>query len=312
MPIDQVVDLVPGGRRCGEVLDAERQLELDRLRVERLDLHRGRRREQDGIAAQEHGVHDVGNRRRRLCRRHADAQLHPVSAVGAAEIGELRLGQAAVGQHDEVVRGVEQMGRPPVGLHDPAFEAVAQHDPVADLVGLAEIEGYAGKDVAERALQGKAQDDGEYARGRDQRSHRCVEDVGHDRQRGAEVDDADDEILDQPALARPALEDQEHPGEARQHPGGIHPPDDLRQGDEDALEGGRGVGGDFVGNDVVVEQQGGQRQEEGELEDQAPGRIVAQQDARDQRARHGEHAGLHERIGRDLRQGQLTHCPLSL
>ena len=69
------------------------------------------------------------------------------------------------------------------------------------------------------------------------------------------------------------------------------------------------VGRDFVGNDVVVEQQRGQRQEEDELEDQAPGRIVAQQDARDQRARHGEHAGLHERIGRQLRQGQLTHCP---
>ena len=75
-----------------------------------------------------------------------------------------------------------------------------------------------GEDVGQRALQGEAEDDGEYARGSDQRADRRAEHVGDDRQRGAEIDDADDEVLDQPALARPPLEDQEHAGEAGQHP----------------------------------------------------------------------------------------------
>ena len=57
-------------------------------------------------------------------RHHPDAELHAVTAVGAAELVSLRLGQTAVGQHDEIVRAVEQVGRPPVGLDHTSFDAV--------------------------------------------------------------------------------------------------------------------------------------------------------------------------------------------
>ena len=59
------------------------------------------------------------------------------------------LGQVTVWQDDEVVRGVQQVGGAPVGLDHAALDAVVQHDPVADLVGVAEIEGNAGEDVAQ-------------------------------------------------------------------------------------------------------------------------------------------------------------------
>ena len=70
-----------------------------------------------------------------------------MAAVGAAEIGDLSLGQVAVRQNDEVIGRVEQAGATPIGLDDASLVAIAQHDPVADLVGAAEIEGDAREDV---------------------------------------------------------------------------------------------------------------------------------------------------------------------
>jgi len=53
-------------------------------------------------------------------------------------------------------------------------------------------------------------------------------------------------------------------------------------------------------------QQHRQGDEEDELEEQAPGRIFAQQDAGDGRADDSEHTGLHKGIG-----DQFGHLPLA-
>ena len=127
------------------------------------------------------------------------------------------------------------MCRAPVGLDDATLGAVAKHDPITDLVWSAEVERYAREHVGERALQGKAKDDSEDARRGDQRPDRRVEDVGNDRERGAEVDDADHELLKQAAFLRPAFENQEDMGGAGQQPRGVDPPDDLGRCNEDPL-----------------------------------------------------------------------------
>src|SRR5262249_4691741 len=133
--------------------------------------------------------------------------------------------------------------------------------------------------------------------------------VGDDRQPGAEIDRADEKVLYQAASARQPFEDQEHADAGDQDPGRVGPPDDLRQGDEDPLERRRVGGSELVGDDAVVEQQHGQRDEERDLDDQAPRRIVAQQDMGEKRANQGEHSGLDELIGRDFGQVQTADHP---
>src|ERR1700681_4967583 len=48
-------------------------------------------------------------------------------------------------------------------FNDAPLDTLAQHDPIADFIGAAEIEGDAREDVGQRVLQGQAQDDGEHA-----------------------------------------------------------------------------------------------------------------------------------------------------
>ena len=64
----------------------------------------------------------------------------PWLRFGLLRLVSLALARTLLGTHDEIVRSVEQMGRPPVGLDHPALQAVAEHDPVANLVGFAEIQ----------------------------------------------------------------------------------------------------------------------------------------------------------------------------
>ncbi len=97
--------------------DAEGELQLDGVGVQRLDLHRGRGRRHDVLLLSSTVRMTSEIVRRRHSRQpRGRCSLTAVVAVGAAEVGELSLGQAAVGQHDEIVRGVEQVRRPPVGL----------------------------------------------------------------------------------------------------------------------------------------------------------------------------------------------------
>lgn len=139
-----------------------------------------------------------------------------MTAVGAAEIGQPDLGQKAVGQDDKVVRAVQQMGGTPVGFDDTAFDTVIQHDPVADRVGPAEIERDARKDVAQGALHRQAEDDGKDTRRGDQRADGKAEDIGDHREDCAEIDQADDQILNEATFSRLAFEDQEDADEGDQ------------------------------------------------------------------------------------------------
>src|SRR5262249_28261324 len=72
-------------------------------------------------------------------------------------------------------------------------------------------------------------------------------------------------------------------------------------------EGRSAAGRDFVGNDAVVVEKRGQRQEEGELKDQAARRIAAQQDVGNDGAHHRQHARLDERVAREIGKSQLLH-----
>ena len=128
------------------------------------------------------------------------------------------------------------MRRAPVRLDHLAFDAVAQHKPVADPVGLGEVERYAREDVAKSALQGKTEDNGDRAGRGYQRSDRGVEYVGDDREDCCDVDDAYDKILNKPPLSRLPFEDQKDPNDADKGPGGVGPPDDLRDPYEYALQ----------------------------------------------------------------------------
>ena len=118
------------------------------------------------------------------------------------------------------------------------------------------------KTSAERALQGQAEDDGENARRGDQGADGRVEDIGNDRQRGAEIDHADDEILYQAALARPSLEDQEHAGGAVSTQAALTHQMILARATKMRSNDRRIAGRNLIGNDVVVEQQHRQRHEE--------------------------------------------------
>src|SRR5471030_1045299 len=140
------------------------------------------------------------------------------------------------------------------------------------------VERHSREYIRKRALQGEPQDDGENTRSGYQGADRHAEDVGDDRQRGADIDHADDQVLDKPTLARETFQDQEDPRAAGQQPGGVDPPDDLGEGDEDALDDSGVTGRYFPGNDVRMEKQGRKRQEKDELHQQTPARVLAQQD----------------------------------
>ena len=174
------------------------------------------------------GAHDVRDDGRHARRRNAHDQVLQMRFVGTADIGQAELGEKAVRQNDDVVRAGQEMRRPPGAFDDASLRAVAEQDPVADDVGPAERQRDAGEDVTERVLQRQAENDGNHARGGDQRADRNAEDEGEDRQGHAEIDDADDEVLQQTGLARPALEDQIDAHEADERPCQMHPPEQLR------------------------------------------------------------------------------------
>ena len=161
------------------------------------------------------------------------------------------------------------MGGPPIRLDHLAFDAVAQHKPVADSVRLGEVERYAREDVAQSALQGKAEDNGDRAGCGYQRSDRDVEYVGDDREDCCHVDDADNKILKKPSLTGLVFEDEKYADHADQRPCGVDPPDHLDDAYEDALHAGDVGRIDLIRDDPVIQQQRRKRQKECQLTDQA-------------------------------------------
>jgi hypothetical protein len=81
-----------------------------------------------------------------------------VAAVRAAHVRQPRLGEITVRDDYQIVIAVEEVRRAPVRIHDAAFDAIAQHNPVPDGIGSAEIQSDARKDVAEGALHCEAED----------------------------------------------------------------------------------------------------------------------------------------------------------
>src|SRR4026207_1835739 len=102
------------------------------------------------------------------------------------------------------------MGGPPIGLDHLAFDAVAQHKPVPNSVRPGEVECYPRKDVAQSALQGKAEDDGDRPGCGYQSADRSVENVGDNRKDCSDVDDAHNKVLKKASLTGLAFEDEEH------------------------------------------------------------------------------------------------------
>jgi hypothetical protein len=115
--------------------------------------------------------------------------------VGTAGVGQADLGKKAVREHDHVVRAGQDVRRPPGTLDDAPLRSVAEQDPVADGIRPAKRECDAREDVAERTLQCQTKDDGNHARGSDQRADRHAENEGKDRQGRAEIDDTHHEVL---------------------------------------------------------------------------------------------------------------------
>src|SRR5262249_40551234 len=113
------------------------------------------------------------------------------------------------------------MRRPPVRLDDPALDSAAEDKPVADPVRPRQVERDARKDVAQSALQRKAEDYGYRARRSNQGPYRRIEDVGHDRKDGPDVDHANYEILKELPFAGLPFENQEDADDADQRPRGV-------------------------------------------------------------------------------------------
>src|SRR5262249_2007550 len=76
-----------------------------------------------------------------------------------ADIDDLGLRNRAVWHHGEIpLRGQDMRGAP-IQLDDLAFGSTLELDPIVRSIGTAEAEHQAGEHVAQRTLQGEAQDD---------------------------------------------------------------------------------------------------------------------------------------------------------
>src|SRR6185312_15342532 len=83
-------------------------------------------------------------------------------------------------------------------------EARRRLDPVADAVGMVEIEGDAREDVADDVAQGKADDGDQHARRRDEAGRLLPEDKDEDGDRGENEDDAVQQVAEQAWILRRA------------------------------------------------------------------------------------------------------------
>jgi len=122
---------------------------------------------------------------------------------------------------------VQNMGRAPVHLDDPAIGAAIDADPIAWPIGAAEIQDDAREHVTQRTLQRQSKNDRDCTRSREQALDREIEDVGDDRENRGEVDQPGKQILDQLSLARTALGNDKDAKKADHEPRGPQPPRDL-------------------------------------------------------------------------------------
>ena len=176
------------------------------------------------------------------------------------------------------------MRRAPVRLDHASLRAAVEDDPVAGMIGFRKIEHDAREDVAEGALKGEAEHDGDDAGGRQQAADWHVEDIGDDGEASGGIDDADEEILQEPGLARLSSEDEHCAEEAGKQPGGRDPPDDLEAADHEIREVGATFRRRLGWQDPGRQQHEGEAAERGELAEEACDRAFAKSEPRHEKA----------------------------
>src|SRR6266851_362251 len=178
------------------------------------------------------------------------------------------------------------MRRAPVHLDDAAIGAAFETDPIPGPVGSAEAQHNARKHIAQRALERQAENDRDRTRGCEQPLDREVEDVGDDGEDGDEINQARQQILEQLALARPVLDDDEGAQKADQEPRCPEPPSDLQSGVDGIAERRAGQLQRLIGHDIRVQQNNSQKNQEYDAYDGPRERTVLQQEMRRQPTQH--------------------------
>ena len=174
--------------------------------------------------------------------------------------------------------------------------AVPSVDPVAGQIGPAEIEHDPGKEIAERALQREAEDDRQHTRGGKQSLDRKLQDIGGDRKQRGEIGHAGEKILQQPALARAALEGHEGAQETDDEPGRPQPPDDLQEAMDEIEERIPRRRLRLVRNDARPREADRDQNQEYDAHDRPRQRIAAGEQLRYDDPDQSERGNDHERV----------------
>ena len=178
----------------------------------------------DRIAARQRLLHERHKSRRRHRGLEPDKRRLDLRLFREADVDELGFRQHAVGNDREIMACGQKMHRLPVGLDDAALDAAIDDDPVADAIGSSKADRDAGKDIGQRALKREAGDDRDRTGGGEERADGNIEFVADDGDEDAKIDEAGDQLLEQAAFMRPALEDHERIDEADERAGERDPP----------------------------------------------------------------------------------------
>ena len=159
-------------------------------------------------------------------------------------------------------------------------------------------------------MQCQTKDDGNHARGGDQRADRHAENEGKDRQSRAEIDDTHHEVLQKTRLPGSALEDEIDAHEADDRPRQVHPPEQLRGYGKKRAGILRGITFEPVRGDVVADKNGGHDNEERDLDYQPRVRATAGNQVPDDDPGEADKIQLHERRRKERVKGHLiAHRP---
>ena len=125
------------------------------------------------------------------------SQIDAKCRFGIAVVDQPTGGDEAIGHDDDRAVARHQPGGAPGDLGDATDDAGRGLDPVADAVGVVEIEGNAGEDVADDVAERKAGDGDQHARGRDEAGCLLPEDEDQNGDRGEDEHDATQQIAQQ-------------------------------------------------------------------------------------------------------------------
>ncbi len=138
-------------------------------------------------------------------------------------------------------------------------------------------------------MQRQPENDRDRARGRKQTLDRQIEDIGDDREQGGEVDEAGEQVLNELALARAVLGDDEGAQKADQEPGRPQPPGDLQRGTDGIFERHAGRNERLIGHHPGPQQDDGQDGESDHPDDRLGERMPAEQEVDQKRAQAEDH-----------------------